>query len=38
MKLTKMAEKESLTLIYSAKDREDNNAITLKKLIEEGLK
>ena len=36
--LTKMAERRNLTLIYSAKDREHNNAVALKKLIEDLLK
>jgi uncharacterized protein YeaO (DUF488 family) len=36
--LTKMAERGNLTLIYSAKDKEHNNAVVLKKLIESLLK
>ncbi len=36
--LTKMAERGNLTLIYSTKDREHNNAVALKKLIEDLLK
>jgi uncharacterized protein YeaO (DUF488 family) len=36
--LTKMAEGGNLTLIYSAKDKEHNNAVALKKLIENLLK
>ena len=32
--LTKIATREKLTLVYSAKDKEHNNAIVLKKLLE----
>jgi uncharacterized protein YeaO (DUF488 family) len=38
MELAKSASKENLTLIYSAKDKEHNNAVALKKLIENHLK
>ena len=36
--LTKIATREKLTLVYSAKDKEHNNAIVLKKLLESLLK
>lgn len=36
--LTKIATREKLTLVYSAKDKEHNNAIVLKKLLEGLLK
>lgn len=38
IELTKIAERGNLTLIYSAKDREHNNAVALNKLIEDLLK
>jgi uncharacterized protein YeaO (DUF488 family) len=34
MELVKLASRENLTLIYSAKDKEHNNAVVLKKLVE----
>ena len=36
--LTKIATRKKLTLIYSAKDKEHNNAVVLKKLLENLLK
>ncbi len=36
--LTKIATREKLTLVYSAKDKEHNNAVVLKKLLEGLLK
>ena len=36
--LTKIATRGKLTLVYSAKDKEHNNAIVLKKLLESLLK
>lgn len=38
MELAKLATKGNLTLIYSAKDKEHNNAVALKKLMENPLK
>ncbi len=38
MELVKMAGRKDLTLVYSAKDKENNNAVALKKLIDGLLK
>jgi uncharacterized protein YeaO (DUF488 family) len=38
MELIKLASRGNLTLIYSAKDKEHNNAVVLKKLVESLLK